>query len=131
MLTKKQKEKIGSIAKKYDLKMILLFGSQVSGKSKNDSDVDIAYLDNQPLDVKKKVDLNSELVDLFVNDRIDQVNLKTASPLLLSEVAKNSQLIFGEQIDYIKFKTMAFRVFIDSASLFKLQRALIKKGINF
>ena len=127
MLTKKQKEKIGSIAKKYDLKMILLFGSQVNGKSKPDSDFDIAYSANKPLNLEQKLDLNSELVDCLKNDRVDQVDLKTASPLLLSEIAQNSRLVFGKQIDYIKFKTRAFRVFTDSASLFRLQDSLVRK----
>ncbi len=63
--------------------------------------------------------------------KVDQINLKTATPLLLSEIAKNSRILFGKEVDYIKFKTRAFRIFTDSASLFKLQDALIKKRQQF
>ncbi len=131
MLTKKQKEKIESIVKKHDLKLLLLFGSQVNGTVKADSDFDIAYLPQKSIAVKQKLELNNDLANVFGSDKIDQVNIKDASPLLRYEISKNCQLLFGKDIDYIKFKTRAFRIFTDSASLFKLQDALIKKRQQF
>ena len=107
MLTKKQRDGIKGIAEKYELEMVLLFGSQASGKIKPDSDFDIAYSTNKPLDLEQKLNLNDELVDCLKNNKVDQVDLKAVSPLLLSEIAKNCQLIFGKQIDFIKFKLFA------------------------
>jgi predicted nucleotidyltransferase len=131
MLTKKQKEQINKIAKKYDLKLLLLFGSQVNGKAKSNSDFDVAYLSRDSLISEKWLDLNSDLADIFNSDRVDQVNIRNAGILLLHEISRNSKLLFGNEIDYIKFKTRAFRVFIDSASLFKLQDSLIRKRQQF
>lgn len=126
-LTKQKKEKIEEIAKKYELRLILLFGSQVNGRIKADSDFDVAYLPEKTLDTEKALDLNSDLVDIFESDRVDQVNIKKASPLLLYEISKNSQMLFGKEIDYIRFKARAFKGFIDGRSLFNLQDVLIKK----
>ena len=109
----------------------MLFGSQVSGKQKVDSDFDIAYFPQKSLVLEQKLELNNDLEQVFGSDKIDQVDITNAGTLLLYEISKNSQLLFGENIDYIKFKTRAYRVFIDSASLFKLQDTLIKKRHQF
>ncbi len=125
------KEKIKEIAQKYGLEMILLFGSQVNGRAKLDSDVDIAYSAKKLFSTNEKIDLNNDLCDFFKKDIVDQVDIKNANPLLLYEISQNSKMIFGKEINYIKFKTRAFRVFIDSKSLFKLKESLIRKRQKF
>jgi len=131
MNLKINKEKFAKIAQKYNLEMILLFGSQVNGRAKPDSDIDIAYSAQKPLSTNEKLDLNNDLSDLFHKDIVDQVDIKNANPLLLHEISTNSQLLFGKEIDYINFRARAFRVFIDSESLFKLEELLIKKRQKF
>lgn len=131
MSLKINKEKIKKIAQKYNLEMVLLFGSQVNGRAKQDSDIDIAYSAQKLLSTDEKIDLNNDLCDFFKKDIVDQVDIKNANPLLLYEISQNSKLIFGKEIDYIKFRTRAFRVFIDSRSLFKLKEFLIKKRQKF
>ena len=131
MNLKINKGKIKEIAQKYNLEMVLLFGSQVNGRTKPDSYIDIAYSAQKLLFTDEKIGLNNELCDLFHKDIVDQVDIRNANPLLLHEISTNSQLLFGKEIDYIKFRTRAFRVFIDSESLFKLKESLIKKRQKF
>ena len=131
MNLKINKGKIKEIAQKYNLEMVLFFGSQVNGRTKPDSDIDIAYSAQKLLSTDEKIGLNNELCDLFHKDIVDQVDIRNANPLLLHEISTNSQLLFGKEIDYIKFRTRAFRVFIDSESLFKLKESLIKKRQKF
>ena len=131
MNLKINKGKIKEIAQKYNLEMVLLFGSQVNGRTKPDSDIDIVYSAQKLLSTDEKIGLNNELCDLFHKDIVDQVDIRNANPLLLHEISTNSQLLFGKEIDYIKFRTRAFRVFIDSESLFKLKESLIKKRQKF
>ncbi|PIU16383.1 hypothetical protein COT20_00435 [bacterium (Candidatus Gribaldobacteria) CG08_land_8_20_14_0_20_39_15] len=127
MNLKINKKEIKKIAQKYNLAMVLLFGSQARGRVKPDSDIDIAYSTQNPLSIKEKLDLNNDLGNFFRKDNVDQIDIKSANPLLLYEISRNSKLLFGKEIDYIKFKTRAFRIFIDSESLFKLEESLIKK----
>ena len=127
MSLKINKKEIEKIAQKYNLEMILLFGSQVNGRAKPDSDVDIAYSAQKQLSTNEKIDLNNDLCDFFKKDIVDQVDIKNANPLLLYEISQNSKLIFGKEIDYLEFKTFAFRNYIDSESLFNLEKFLIKK----
>lgn len=121
------KTELNKLAKKHNLKMLLLFGSQVNGRAKPDSDIDIAYSAQKPLSTTERIDLNNDLSDFFKKDNVDQIDIKNANPLLLYEISRNSKLIFGKEIDYIKFRTRTFRIFVDSESLFKLKESLIKK----
>ena len=127
MSLKINKKEIEKIAQKYNLEMILLFGSQVNGRAKFDSDVDIAYSAQKLLPTNEKIDLNNDLCDFFKKDIVDQVDIKNANPLLLYEISQNSKLIFGKEIDYLEFRAFAFRNYIDSESLFNLEKLLIKK----
>jgi len=42
-LNERQKEKIGEICRNFGLPILLLFGSQVSGKTHGESDIDLAF----------------------------------------------------------------------------------------
>jgi len=63
MNLKINKGKIKEIAQKYNLEMVLLFGSQVNGRTKPDSDIDIAYSAQKLLSTDEKIGLNKELCD--------------------------------------------------------------------
>jgi len=119
--------KIKKVVKKYDLKMVLLFGSRVSGRINFDSDVDIAYLSGRELSGKEIINLNCDFIDIFNCDKIDMVDLKRVNPFLRYEISRNSKLLFGNEIDYLKFKAFAFRSYIDHQPLFKLQDILLKR----
>lgn len=127
MLRTKREKLIKKIAQKYDLELLLLFGSKVSGRTHQESDFDIAYLSRKELSGKEMIDLNCDLMDVFESDRIDTVDLKKASPLLGYEISKNCQLLFGKELEFLEFKAVAFKKYIDAGPLFKLQDVLIKK----
>lgn len=126
-ISSQQKNKISQITQKYNLEMILLFGSQVNGQTNFDSDFDIAYLPKKKLGGKQKINLNCDFIDVFHNDKIDMVNVQGANPLLKYEISQNSQLLFGDEIDYLNFKGRAYRQYIDAQPLFELQHILVKK----
>lgn len=128
-MMKFDKKKIQEIAEKYDLKMLLLFGSQLKSKKllHPESDVDIAYASKKKLTGDETVDLNCDLIDIFEHSKIDMVDLKKAPPLLRFEISQNSKMLFGDEMDYLEFKAQAFRIYIDAKPLFKLRDLLIRK----
>ncbi len=124
----REKEQLNKLAKKYDLKLLLVFGSQADKKNLHqESDFDIAYLSKRELGGKELIDLNCSLADIFDNDKIDMVNLKKADPLLRYKIAERNKLLFGNKLDYLEFKATAFRIYIDSEPLFDLEDILIKR----
>lgn len=128
-LTNQQRQQLESIGKKYDLKLILLYGSFASGLIYNNSDIDIAYMEQKDLTLDKTLELDSELADVFVNENRDcDINsLRRKDSLFLYEVSKNSQLLYGSDYDYAEFCAYAFRLYVDTEDLRKLEDHLIHK----
>ena len=78
---------IKKIAQKYNLELILLFGSRVNGKISKESDFDIAYLSKRELNMEEEVGLNCDLMRIFQSDMVDLTNVRRANPLLLKKIS--------------------------------------------
>lgn len=77
------KYEYAKLAKKYDLKLMVLFGSHANGNVRPDSDVDIAVVPRKELTPKQEQAIYSDLVDLFGRDDVDVVNLKRTRDVLI------------------------------------------------
>ncbi len=122
------KKEINNLAKKYDLEMLVLFGSRADGTFREDSDFDIAFRSKKDFSFDDLVDLNNDLIKIFKCDKIDLVDLKKAEdPVLIHQISKNPKLLFGKEEDLIKFRVYAFSYYLDYEPFFKWQRLLIKK----
>jgi len=118
------KSQFNELGKKYDLRLLMVFGSQVNGDINQDSDFDFAFISNNEVNLR---DLNSDLIDIVNNDKVDLVDLKKTNPLLKHEISNRIELVHGNELDYLEFKASAFKEYIDSKPLFDLQNLLIKK----
>jgi len=67
----------------YDLKNFILFGSVARETNTNNSDIDIAYIENEKtrLNFNNYLKLESELEEIF-NSKIDLINYKKFNPLV-------------------------------------------------
>lgn len=129
-LTQSQKQKIEEVGKAHNLKLILLHGSYVNGKARKDSDLDIAFLGKKPIDFREQLEIHAELAGVFGDSRereLDTKSLHRRDPLFVYQVAKNSQLLFGDVSDYNEFRAYAFKNYFDSQDLFRLEKKLIYK----
>ena len=124
-----QKLKIAKIAKKFHLKLIVVFGSFASGKNRVDSDLDIAILGIKEISFSEQINLINEFSRVF-NKNIDLSILNNVNPLLLFEVSKNSILLYGSREDFLKFKLYAFKVYNDYTPYFEMEKNLNKKIIS-
>lgn len=133
-LTELQKKKIKEVGKKYDLKLLLLHGSHATGNERKDSDIDIAALGRKKFDYKTLSKIYSEMEGLFVNDldkELDFKSLHGTDPYFIYKVAKDSQLLFGKQIEYDEFKAYALKVYLDSKGLRNLEKRMVIKYQNY
>ena len=129
-LTRREKQKIKEIGKRHNLKLILLYGSYGKGKPRSDSDLDVAILGFKPISSEELLEIHSELAKVFGDSarrELDVKSLHKGDPLFCYQVAKNSQLLYGDPTDYNEFRAYAFRCFFDSQDLFKLEKRLIYK----
>jgi len=128
-MNKSQKLKIAKIAKKFQLKLIVIFGSFVSGKNRKNSDLDIAVLGLRDVSFKEQINLINELSQIF-NKNVDLSVLNKANPLLLFQVSKNPILLYGSREEFLKFKLRAFNMYNDYAPYFEMEKNLNKKIIS-
>ncbi len=101
------------------LELVIRFGSAAAGRTRPDSDVDIAVLGERELSLE---DRERVLIHLgqrhgLPEDRIDLVDLRTASPLLLHEVAEHGELLEGAPDDFLRFRVSAWKIYQDTARL--------------
>lgn len=128
-MKKFDEKKIKEIVEKYELKLLLLFGSQVTGKTHPMSDFDFGYISKKDMSYLERGSLDSDLARLVRCDA-DAVDLKNLSPLFLKQIVKNNQIIFEESGVYCDFFSRATRTYFDAASIFKLQEAIYSNTIN-
>lgn len=121
-ITSEQQEKLNKIGEKYDLALILAYGSYATGKPRADSDLDIAVLDNVKPDYERFKSLFSEVSDVFPGKNVDLRFLNDADPFFRYQVIKNKQLLFGQKA-YNEYEIYAFKSYLDDGKkLVRLQQ---------
>jgi predicted nucleotidyltransferase len=133
-LTRDQQQKIKKVGKKYGLKFILLHGSYATDKMKTGSDLDIALLGEKLIEFEELLAIHNDLAEIFGDDLLRELDIKSlhkADPLFRYQVAKDSQLLYGDLTDFNEFKAYAFSNYFDSKDLFHLEKILIQKFQNY
>lgn len=119
------------MAKKYNLSLMVLFGSHAKGKVQPDSDVDIAVIPQKNLTSQKEQDLYVDLVQFLGRDDIDVVNLGRVSDVLIwYEIFMHGKVLF--EINPELFSRMAERAWFDYQDFkpyFEMEERLLDKKI--
>jgi len=133
-LTQEQQQKIEEVGRKYRLKFILLHGSYATDKIRRGSDLDIALLGEKPIEFEELSAIYSDLAEVFGDNpqrELDIKSLHKADPFFCYQVAKDSQLLYGDITDFNEFRAYAFSNYFDSKDLFHLEKILIQKFQNY
>lgn len=129
-ISEKQKIKTNDLAKKYQLKLILLFGSRVTGKLNKESDFDVAYLPSRNLDFDQENDINLQFTSIFMHDRVDTVDMRKASPLLFYAIFKNCQVLFAQDnLIFYRYRAYAAKQFADAKNFYERKILKVKEAI--
>jgi predicted nucleotidyltransferase len=126
------KEKLKKYAPEKGIKFIILFGSQATGNVLKESDFDLAVLTTKEKSIST-LDNYNDVLDflkgaLEISDyKIDLTNLNKANPFLRYEVISSGILLYGDEDEYAGYRAFAFKEYIDSRSLFDLEKFLVKK----
>lgn len=130
-ITSLQKQKISKLARKFNLKLVLLFGSQVSQKIHKGSDIDLAFLPEEELTFEQENLLNTNFCGIFKTDRVDTVNLKVAPPLLAEQIINNSKILYErEKGSFDKLEIHVLRMFEEAKPIFKIVDEKLKNLIS-
>ena len=105
-MRKKRKDKLGEIARAFDLEIIYAFGSHAEDTLKwlkdeqsslpilspSDLDIGIKPAVKKKLSVKEKIHLAMALEDLFLVSRVDLVIITEADPFLAANIIRGERL---------------------------------------
>jgi uncharacterized protein len=130
-ITTEKQEILKKIADRYDIKLMALFGSQVSGKIHKESDFDIAYLADKKLSFEDEGRIIIDLAKIIGTRDERLVNLsdiKNAGVLLLKEIFDRHQILFcADRNVYDSYKIFSVKNFIENRPIFDLRDYLIEK----
>ena len=121
------RHRLSAVAAQFGLRLVVLFGSAARGQARPDSDCDIAVA-GCPRD--RIWDLSVALQETIRSGaQLDLVRLEPADPLLRYEILRDAVLLYGDADLFCEVRAFAFRDFQDSASLFALEKTLLRKKL--
>jgi len=131
VLTEENYQDFEKIAKKYSLRLILLFGSAVSSKLHPRSDIDIAVLSEKPdLSLESYSNLLFDLQRRFPKREVDLAIINRADPLFLKKITENCRLLYGNPRELAKLKIYAFKRYVDHQKYFNLEKKFAQNFIK-
>lgn len=116
--------KIGAaeIARKHGLNLVVLFGSQATGRVHAESDVDIAVIGNNSIEYNTKIRLMTDFSDVLRREDVEVVDLASASPTLMYVVVRDGALLYEKEESYfLKWKLYAIKIWMETAWLRRLR----------
>ena len=126
-LTEQQKGRLQEVGKTLGLQFIVLHGSYATGKARPDSDIDIAIVGGSPMSATAHASLYQGLSEVFgdsLNRELDLKSLYHADPFFRYQVTRDGILLYGDPRAYSQYKMFAFRDYIDTADLRRLESRL-------
>lgn len=100
-----QKQKIEQICRDFRVSILLLFGSQVSGKTTKESDIDLAFAGDHSLTFEEESQFNAELQAVFGEPRVETIDLYKTNPLLKKRIFDGHTPLYLE--NYFLYHTLA------------------------
>ncbi len=119
----KIKDMVAPLFNEKGLQLILLFGSVASGKEYRESDIDLGFLFDKPVDI---LALTNRVIQLLKTDRVDVVDLSRASPLLKYSAIRTGKALFEQTPGLFNiFQSLTFRIYVDAKKLRDAQERAI------
>ncbi len=122
--------RLADIARRHGIRLLLQFGSSVSGTAHPRSDVDLAALVEQPsLSLQQRADLLHDLQALHPDREVDLVVINRADPLLLKKIADSCRLLYGPVRRLQELKIYAFKRHQDHRKYFEREREYVARRL--
>ncbi len=114
---------IAEIAERFDLSLVVLFGSVAAGADRPDSDIDIGirFKDGDP-GLSRTLDVQGELSNLFRERDVDLSILNRADPFFMKKIAERCEFLYEEPGKGSAFLLLAFKRYQDHRKYLEMER---------
>ncbi|MBI4587407.1 MAG: nucleotidyltransferase domain-containing protein [Candidatus Rokubacteria bacterium] len=120
--------RLEEIARRHGIRLLLQFGSTVSGRVHPRSDVDLAVLLHRPsVSLRERADLLHDLQSLYPDREVDLVLINHSDPLLLKKIMEAPRLIYGTVRQVQELRIYAFKRHQDHGKYFDLERRFVAR----
>jgi predicted nucleotidyltransferase len=121
--------KIAEVAARQGIRLLVAFGSRVSGPTHANSDLDLAVLLDTP-DRDDPLRLMADLQGVFPDCEVDVVWLHRADPLIGWHALRAPRLLFGDPADLARRQAYAWRRMVEYERFFALEADAVRRGIT-
>lgn len=130
-MIKINKQRLKKVSEKFNIDLIVLFGSTLNNSKRKDSDIDLGIKLNLTNNKKLKFNLEfaliSALIKIFKEANLDIVILNDADALLLFEVAQDGLPIYEKRIgEFLDFQLYAMKRYNETKKFRKLEEEYIR-----
>ena len=122
------KDKIKYLCQKHKIKILILHGSQVSGKTSKNSDIDVGILCDSKVDFKEYRAILADFGDIF-GDKFDPVFLNGVEPMISYNTALSGFLLYeAKKGCFAEYKIQTIARYMDARKFRELEKLYVKKG---
>ncbi|MGE3153011.1 MAG: nucleotidyltransferase family protein [Nitrospiraceae bacterium] len=119
-----------TIAQRFGIRLILQFGSTVTGTIHDRSDLDLAIqLDTPDVSLQTVLEIQDALQTLFSGHDVDLAILNRADPLFLKKIVESCRLLFGTPEDLARLRLYAFKAYQDFRPYLDLERQYVARRL--
>lgn len=122
------RDELEQVARRRGIRLLLAFGSQVTGRTHSASDLDLAVLVDPP-ERRDWLDLLGDLQGLFPRREVDLAWLHRADPLFAWQIFRHAALLFGDAAEFARYRAYAWRRFVEYAPFFALEAAAVRRRL--
>jgi len=122
---------LSAVCRTRGIRLILQFGSTVSGRSHAASDIDLAVLLAQrPASLDEHVDLVADLQSLLPGQDVDVALVNGADPLFLKKITEQCRLLHGSPRALSEMNIYAFKRYQDHRRFLTMERQYVSRRIR-
>jgi predicted nucleotidyltransferase len=119
------------VARAHGIRLLLQFGSTVTGRTHAKSDVDVAALLERPdQTLDEHATMLHDVQALFPDRELDLAILNRADPLFLKQVMDTARLLYGSDTDLRRLQLLAFKRYQDHRKYLELERRFVSDAVR-
>ena len=121
---------LAAVARRHGIRLLVQFGSTTRGTTHRQSDVDLGVVlaDPDPAPAEYAALLH-DLQTLLPDRPVDLVVLNRADPLLLDQVARSCQRLFGSEREFQAFRLLAWKRFQDYRPYLEYEKRYVEREL--